>query len=166
MITIQSHERLLLLNQTIAKPYQWRGSPQDFLGLVLTTTFAANRFDMPLTLADRCKGLATATSENIAAAFLEHMTVDMYPYKNFKDLQKRAKPSGDIIRKGLEVIHIVMEDAAIQKLLSNTGVTFHHYTFVESPAELWAEAFVTKVSEKIKFNDAYYSMRVLALKLA
>ncbi|GGH83519.1 hypothetical protein HNQ91_006079 [Filimonas zeae] len=166
MITIQSHERRLLLDQTIAQPYQWRGSPQDFLGLVLTTTFAANRFDMPLTLADRCKGMVSATADNIAAAFLEYMTVDMYPFKNFQDLQKRARPSGDMIRKGLEVIHIVMEDAAIHKLLSNTGVTFHHYTFVESPAELWAEAFIIKASEKIKFNDAYYSMRVLALKLA
>lgn len=166
MITIQSHQRLLLLNQTIAKPYQWHGTPEDFLGLVLTTTFAANRFDMPLTLADRCKGLTTATPENIANAFLAHMTVDIYPYKNFKDLQKRSKPSGEIIRKGLEVIHVVMEDAAIHKLLANTGVTFHHYTFIESPADLWAEAFITKISERIKFNDPYYSMRVLALKLA
>lgn len=166
MITIQSHERRILLNQTIAKPYQWHGSPQDFLGLVLTTTFAANRFDMPLTLADRCKGLITATTENIAAALLEHMSVNLYPFKNFKDLQKRAKPSGDIIRKGLEVIHLVMEDAMIHKLLTGTGVTFHHYTFIESPTDLWAEAFITKVSEKIKFNDYYYSMRVLALKLS
>lgn len=166
MITILSHERQLILDQLLATPYLWKGTPQDFLALVLTTTFAANRFEFPLNVSDRRNGVSTANTENIASAFLKYMQVDLYPYKSFRELQQRAKPSGQMIRKGLDVIHQVMEDANINKLLSGTGVTFHHYTFVESPAELWAEAFITRASQHIKFNDPYYSIRVLALKLA
>lgn len=166
MRTILSHERQTLLQQQIATPYVWKGTPQDFLALVLTTTFAANRFEMPLTLSDKKNGLSAATTENVAAAFLQYMQVNLHPYKSFSDLQQRARPSGQMIRKGLDVIHLVMEDAVIHKLLAGTGVTFNHYTFIESPADLWAEAFIDKVTQHIKFNDPYYSVRILALKLA
>lgn len=135
------------INDLLATPLVWTATPEDFLDLVYVSTYAANPNNLPLTSAEKAQGLRPATVDNMARAFMEVILVDLAPYKDFSDLQKRA---------------------CCQTASCNTAAVIRmpQHSPTEENLLQWADAFISKTARYIRFDNIPFSKIVLAMKLA
>lgn len=147
-----------LLQSVLNMRFFWMAKPEDFLSLILLAEQAATKGPVPeITPEEKAAGLVLPNREIIAAVFDEWLQIRYAPYKDLQDLLQNGVPSSAIFTSDeIRFAESVKGDFFVDQMIRDaSGVERHRDA--EGPhqiTQLWAEAFVEKLSERIKMHDS------------
>lgn len=146
-----------MLQAMLNMRFFWIKTPEDFLGLIMLTYKTATTGKVrALTEEDIRAGIVLPDVDVIAAVFDTWINMRYGNYKDLRDLRQNGIPSEAIFsEKAIKGAKRRKKDFAMQQALKHTdGVHFTTYNKPAHPAALlWAEAFMIKLTARIKPHD-------------
>ncbi|BAV04884.1 hypothetical protein SAMN05421788_113167 [Filimonas lacunae] len=146
-----------LLHSVLQVRFPWKESPEDFLALVLLTYKAAITGPAPLlTEEEKAAGITLPDIDTIAAVLEEWLQIRYQSYKDFQDLKQNGQPSDTLFNeKSIRSARHKRKDFLVAQATRHAaGIVFSPDTKQPHPiTQLWAEAFMHKLTERIKPHD-------------
>jgi hypothetical protein len=135
----------------------WTAKPEDFLMFVMLTEQAANSGEVvELTEAEKAIGRVPVNIDGIAAAFEECLHLKYAPYADFQDLKKNGRPLPIVFSKTeIERAQTMVDTFIVEEVIKHTvDITLNpDNNLPHKITRLWAEAFVKKLSRKMKLPN-------------
>jgi hypothetical protein len=168
MSTTDEQGRLGALQKYLSFPVIWNSTPDAFYTIMSMTAHQMNPMALPVSQEEEANGFIAADTDTLAAAFLEVMLIDYYPFTDYEDLQENWRPTRWLVDKGKQNLDELLEDTMLDNAISDTN------TFLlpdpicgKSQVLFWIDAFVTTVlSKRFKIEDTDMYRTLLFTQLA
>jgi hypothetical protein len=154
--------------QYLSFPVIWNSTPDAFYTMISVMAHHMNPMALPVSREEEADGFIAADADTLAAAFLEVMLIDYYPFTDYEDLQENWEPADWLMDKGQQNLVALSENIPLDDVINDTN------TFLlpdpicgKNQVQFWIDAFVTRrLSKRFRIEDTNESKILLFAQLA